>query len=200
MTAPVLITAAAVAPVSLEQVKAHLRIDHSDEDPSLQTYIDAATGWLGGPNGILGKTLVGETWRQTYAAFVSPLVLAATPNPVASVTQVRYRGIDGVQQVLDETAWSLIYGPVAGETGSFYQIVAPTGQSWPPTAADDDAVWVDYVAGYGEPSQVPAPIRQAILLLVGDFYAHRETSDAQSFTELPYALRMLLSNFRAPVI
>jgi uncharacterized phiE125 gp8 family phage protein len=47
-------------------------------------------------------------------------------------------------------------------------------QQWPSTRGHVNDVWVDFVAGYGSAADVPAKIRAAILLKVGDMYAHRE--------------------------
>jgi uncharacterized phiE125 gp8 family phage protein len=182
-------------PISLDLVKAHLRIDHTDEDLTLQLYIDAATEFLGGPSGILGKVLVTQTWRQAYGAFTSPLLLAEFPAPVQSVAAITYYDDANLTQTLDPAVYSYV-----GNDPRSPLIVLNAGQSWPATYARADAVAVTYLAGYGPPSAVPAPIRRAMLALVGDFYAQREASTDKSFAELPYAVRILLSNYRAPVI
>lgn len=209
MILPLMITPASVAPVSLEEVKQHLRIDHNDEDVVLQTYIDAASGFLGGSQGILGKVLVGETWRQTYSEFASPMALAAWPTPVSAVSQIQFYDADNAIQLLDPDVWTWGYAMPEFAPATFSRtggnavgiaITLVPGQAWPTTYVRDDAVLLDYVAGYGQPNQVPAPIRRAILILVGDFYARREASAAGSFAELPYAMRMTLSNYRAAVI
>ena len=51
----VLVTQPAATPITLAEVKAQARVSHDDEDLLLQHYIDAATAWLDGPAGILGR-------------------------------------------------------------------------------------------------------------------------------------------------
>lgn len=195
MLLPELIVSPTDPPISLDLVKAHLRIDHSDEDLTLQLYIDAASEFLGGPNGILGKVLVTQAWRQAYGAFTDPLLLAEFPAPVQSVDAITYFDTANLAQTLDPAVYSFLGSDARGPL-----IVLNAGQSWPATYARADAVAVAYLAGYGAPNAVPAPIRRALLALVGDFYAQREASTEKSFAELPYAVRILLSNFRAAVI
>jgi len=62
---PVRVTAPADRPVTLAEVKNHCRIDHSDDDTLVQSYIDAAVAHVEGWSGVLGRCLVTQTWRQT---------------------------------------------------------------------------------------------------------------------------------------
>lgn len=182
-------------PVSLAELKAHLRIDHNDEDPTLSIYLSAATGFLDGPGGILGKALVTQTWVQAYDAFADPLVLPATIAPVQSISGIAYYDDDEAAQTLAAEVYSLVTNDACGA-----RVVLNADQSWPTTYTRDDAVSVSFVAGYGAPAAVPAPIKQAILLLVGDWYGKREASAPGAMQEMPFAVRALLANMRLPVI
>lgn len=51
--------------VSLPEVKAHLRVDHAHEDALIQAYMDAATSWIDGFDGVLGRCVMEQTWRAT---------------------------------------------------------------------------------------------------------------------------------------
>jgi uncharacterized phiE125 gp8 family phage protein len=179
--------APAVSPISLEEVRAHLRIDHTDEDPSLQLYIDAATGYLEGPNGILDRALVTQSWTQAYPQYTDPILLPLGLQPVQSVTAINYYDAGGVAQVLSAGLYRLVHAALRP------RIERTTDAAWPLTAVRDDAVTVEFVAG-DAPLAVPAPIRQAMLLLVGHWYANRETIAAGSHAELPYAVTALLIN------
>lgn len=185
MLTAIRITAPTVSPISLEEVRAHLRIDHTDEDPTLQLYIDAATGYLEGPNGILDRALATQSWAQAYPQFTDPIVLPLGLQPVQSVTQIGYYDPAGAAQLLDAGLYQLIPNAAGGP------VIERLGNAWPATAVRDDAVTVEFVAGEGS---VAAPIRQAMLLLVGHWYAQRETAAAGNTLEVPYAVTALLIN------
>jgi uncharacterized phiE125 gp8 family phage protein len=57
------------------------------------------------------------------------------------------------------------------------------------------AVKIQYKAGYGDADDVPEEIKQAILLLTGDFYRNRESTTGTTVKELPYAVRALTAGF-----
>lgn len=69
MLAPVRVTPPAEPPVSLEEAKAHLRVDFGDDDLYVAGLIEAATAHLDGWSGILGRALVTQTWRQDLCGF-----------------------------------------------------------------------------------------------------------------------------------
>lgn len=161
---PVRTVAPASAPVSLAEAKKHLRVDATDEDTLIQAFIDAATGHLDGWTGVLGRALVTQTWSQMFDRFDAPLRL---PMPAASVTSVTYVNPDGDAETVDDADYVLR----ADTLGSFVETAH--GVDWPVTRDQTGAVAVKFTCG--EPgSSVPAPIRAAILLMVGDLYASRE--------------------------
>ena len=56
---------------------------------------------------------------------------------------------------------------------------------------------VEYSAGYGDAAaDVPQALRQAILLLVGHWYAQREAAATANMAEVPYAVRALCDGYR----
>jgi uncharacterized phiE125 gp8 family phage protein len=187
MLDPVRVGAPALSPIDLLDVRAHLRIDHTDEDPLLQLYIDAATGYLEGPNGILGRVLATQSWRQSYSQFSDPLRLPGDLTPVQSVTTLSYYDADAAAQTMSPNLYRLV---TTGALGPY--IERTTADPWPATAARDDAVMVEFVAGE---APVPAPIRQAMLLLVGHWYDNREpVSVGNIAAELPLGVYTLLIN------
>lgn len=161
---PVRTVAPAASPVSLADAKAHLRVDHDDEDVLIQAFIDAAVAHLDGWAGVLGRALVTQTWRQTYDAFTDPLRL---PMPAASVASLTYVDPDGLSVTVGADDYVL-------RTDALGSFVEPAhGVSWPTPRDQSGAVAVTFTCG--EPgSSVPAPIKAAILLMVGDLYASRE--------------------------
>lgn len=82
---PTLVTAPTMPPVTLDEVKAHLRVDHSEEDAEIAVLLTAAVGHLDGWRGILGRAIMPQTWRVTVpssGSYVLPMpdVTNATMN------------------------------------------------------------------------------------------------------------------------
>ncbi|MFG1417021.1 head-tail connector protein [Xanthobacter sp. V0B-10] len=190
MLAPVRVTAPPEAPVSLAQAKAHLRVDHDDDDLYIAALIDAAAAHLDGWSGILGRALVTQAWRQDYCGFPAGGKLRLPLAPVLSVESIAYRDAAEAVQVLDADAYS---GVLADGLGPYVRLAH---RSWPATERREDAVSVTFTAGYGGPADVPAAIRHAMLLLVGHWYDAREAASGTVMTELPLGVSALLAPYR----
>lgn len=182
--APVLVKAPATLPVTLEQAKTHCRVDGTDEDEFISSLIAAATGYLDGWSGILGRCLVTQTWRQDFDRLERELRL---PMPAASIVSITYVDATGLASTFKVPTHAL----KADELGSFVDIEC-TGL---PAPAANTRVGVTFVAG-SAPEEVAAPIRQALLLLVGHWYANREAVAQTTFKELPMAVSSLLAPYR----
>jgi len=175
--APVLVAAPAEAPVSLAEAKAHLRVEHDEDDTLLAVMIDAATQRLDGRTGILRRCLMRQTWRVDLSGFprsgIIPLPVFLLP--AVSIT-VAYTDAGGT--VVDLAAGdAALLGTVTGPV-----VRRSAGIAWPLTAVADDAVRITCVCGSATAADVPAPIRSAILLMVGDLYRNRETTGQGSAT------------------
>jgi len=193
MLAPRLVTAPASDPVTLAQVKAHLRIDHTDDDTILGVFIKAAIGYLDGWYGIAHRALVTQTWLDSYGHFETEMRLSV--GPVVSVTSVIYETTGFTDETLSNSLYSLLEDP----RGHF--IAPKPGITWPPVSDRRDAIRIQYVAGTAVES-VPPAIIAALLLIVGDLYAHRETVSAANIAHIPSAatVDMLLNPFRRTII
>jgi uncharacterized phiE125 gp8 family phage protein len=102
--------------------------------------------------------------RYRKAAFTGGLLKRAvlyarvsTDAPVQAVTEIRYIDVAGDVQVLPTSTY-VITGIV--DVG---RISLAQGQSWPAVRWHDEAVTIDFVAGYGDHwNAVPEPIRAGI--------------------------------------
>lgn len=137
MNRPVLVTPPAVLPVSLDEAKAHLRIDHNDDDALITGLIGAAVAHLDGWTGVLGRCLVEQTWRQDFERLASCLSLPL--GPVISISSVM-AGDDTV----DRTSYSL-KTDAGGRSRVEFSGVLVSGP-----------VSVTYKAGYATIPDVPA--------------------------------------------
>lgn len=193
MHAPVRIQAPQSMPVSLEEAKRHLRIEPEAtlEDGLISGLIAAATGHLDGWTGILGRCLVEQEWRQDFDGFSQCLPLPL--GPVMSITSVTWRNAAGQISTVASTAHSL-----RTDAGGRSHCRFRDDFSFPVDLYQVAAVSVSYRAGW-ELADVPAEIKQAILLLVGAWYENREeTAIGVSVASLPnsVAVNALIAPYR----
>jgi uncharacterized phiE125 gp8 family phage protein len=161
-----LITAPATNPVDSATVKAHLRVIGTSEDALIDLYTTAATGALDGVNGLLGRCLVTQTWEYVLDSFPSPEIKIPLP-PLQSITSIKYIDTAGAEQTLDSARYAV-------DTASDPGWVVVDEDGWPDTSDTANAVTIRFVAGYGAAASVPAPLRSAILLHVGDLFENRQ--------------------------
>lgn len=176
----VLVTPPAEEPVSLAEAKLHLRVDHMEEDALIRALITAAREYV---EMYTRRQLVTATWRLTLDCW--PGCLRPPRPPLVAVTTIAYRDSTEVLQVVDPTTYRV---DTSREPG---RILLTTGASWPVAAPVPGAVQVEYTAGYGAASAVPATFKQAILLYTGDLYEHREARDEGRFPENLTVCRLL---------
>lgn len=191
MHKPVLVTppAADDPVVTLEAAKAHLRAEGDEEDGLIGSLVAAAVSHLDGYSGILGRALVTQTWRIDLDGFCGEIRL---PLPAATVASIKWMASDGVTLT---TISASNYQLQADALGSFVRFKDAYG--YPSDLAETQSVRVEFTAGYGAAAAVPAAIKQAILLMVGHWYANREAVNVGNITsELPLGANALLAPFR----
>ena len=147
------ITAPASALLTLDEIKAHLRVDTANEDAYISSLALAADAHFDGYAGTLGRALITQTWELRLDAFPSAKVKLPLP-PLQSVTSVKYIDTASVEQTVVTTVYQVVTG---GTSGGFIKLA--DGQSWPADLKNEsDAVRIRFVAGYGAASDVPAPM------------------------------------------
>lgn len=161
MYQPTLIEPPATTPVSLDEAKQHLRVDHDDHDVLITSQIEAATQYLDGFVGILRRGLVTQTWAQEYTGFSTCMRLPLAP--VSAIDEITYTNAAGGAESLAPSEYETLSDEM-GPYVSFNNI----------PSADSGRVKITFVAGYGAAQNVPAPIKSAILLHVGSLYEMRE--------------------------
>jgi uncharacterized phiE125 gp8 family phage protein len=158
------ITDASVEPVTTADVETQLRLEPGTETAYLQALITAARTEA---ENRMQRTLLSTTWRLLLDQF--PDAIRLQMPRIIGVQAVQYVDELGALQTLDPTLYSVDIGSEPG------WIVPAWDQVWPSTREQINAVSVVYSAGYGNSAAlVPAPIRQWILLAVGEMYNNRE--------------------------
>lgn len=157
-------------PVSRTEAKLHLRVDVTTDDTLIDTLIQAAREYV---EKYTGRAYVRRTLRADLPYFADSIRLPFAP--VISISSVKYYNDESptVLTTLDSAYYNL-------------QAVKATvnrnpGYSWPAVYPFPNAVQITYVAGYAptsspevEAENVPAAVKAAILLTVGDLYENRE--------------------------
>lgn len=186
-----LLTAPLKFPVTLEEVKIYLRLDEeSDEDSLLQILIAAATEQA---ESFTQRRFITQTWILSFDEFCEVEIILPYP-PAATVNSIKYFDTAGNFTTLAESVdWvvDISANPARIRT-------APLG-AWPPVQVDkQNAVEIEFSCGYGdEPSDVPAGIRSAILLLISHLYENRaEVITGTIVSNIPKASEWLLYPFR----
>jgi uncharacterized phiE125 gp8 family phage protein len=178
---PIRVTGPASQPVTLAEAKSLARIDTTDEDVLVGFLIEVATTYLDGWSGALGRAILTQTWRQDFTDFEQGLRLIV--GPVQSITSIVYRD----QSNTDVTLNSSLYTLLRDNRGAFVHFDPET---WPTVYDRPDAVRITYVCG--EATAKP-DIKHLVCLLVGQWFAHRETIGQANTRELEYAVKALAS-------
>ena len=172
-------------PITLAEVKQHLRVSTSDQDALITIYLNAAVDYIDGEWGFLGRALMPQTWRLTLDEFPDGEIKIPLP-PLQSVTSVKYDDGDGVEQTVSSTDY---FVDTASEQG---WVVPVAGVPWPTTLEAVNAVRIEYIAGYASDAAVPFNIKAGILLLVANMFEHREENIAETINTLPFGADILL--------
>lgn len=172
------ITPPAAFPVSRSEAKLHCRVDSGDEDALIDGYIAAATDYVAQ---YTGRSLGAQTLRLTQSGFSDPIALPR--GPVEAINEVTYY-YGGTSHTLSVSSYLL-------DENALFRVV---GYTWPATDARPDAVSIEYTTGQ---QAVPASIKHAILLLIGQWYDERSAIGASNLAEMPFAVGALLTNYRA---
>lgn len=188
MHAPVLVTPPAAAPISLDEVKAQIRADGADEDALLTILIAAAVAYLDGWSGILGRCLVTQTWSRSFDDFSRCMRL---PMPASAISSIEVLASDGTPSTVLASNYTL----QDDELGSLVRF--KDSYSFPSDLYETKAVSVTFTAGFGAAAAVPADLKIAMLMLIGHWFANRETVNIGNITSsLPFGFDAMVSKYR----
>ena len=167
-------------------VIAVLKAGPAVEDDLLNALIATARQWC---QDFQNRAYVTQTWELWLDRWPGKDHIEIPLPPLQSVSSVKYYGTDDTEYTFSSDYYLV---DVKSEPG---RVCLDYGQSWPSTTLRPyNGVCVTFVAGYGDAaSEVPAKIRQAMLLLIGHLYENREQVVVGVVpTEIPLGVQAIL--------
>jgi uncharacterized phiE125 gp8 family phage protein len=183
----VLTGAPVLEPVTVAEAKAHLRVDGEAEDALIASLILTSRLHI---EAALGLAVITQSWRLQLDAWPQKPVLELPIGPLQSVDEVRVISSSGQASVVAANQYLV---DVASQPP---RLVLRGPLPLPGRLAA--GIEIDFTAGFGDAaSDVPAPIHQALLLLVAHWHEHRDPIEIGS-TEMaiPAAVSSLLRPFK----
>ena len=187
-----IITPATLKALTVQEVKDYLRVDSDAEDTLLGVLIDAATQMA---ESYLGRFLLTTVIEEFYDFFpvyktgVDPFrgdrnIIHLSRGPVQSLASVKYIDGNGDEITVDASDYRT---DLVSEPSRIFP-----EHGWYGTKDTVNAVIVRYTCGYTQASDVPANIKMAMLLMIGEMYEKR----MDSVHRLPTASEFLLNPYR----
>jgi|688.fasta_scaffold39623_4 uncharacterized phiE125 gp8 family phage protein len=177
--------------VNLIDLKNHLRLTTSDEDPLLTLYLRAATATVESKT---RRVLVSRTYRLELEEFPGADEIILPVGPVSTVASVQYRDRGGDLQTLDPEKYFLDVTPTLG------RVVRKEGVTWPDTQVNrPDGVRVSFTAGYGSSYMaIPEALRFVVMLMASHFYTNRVPVDVggSAGQEIPLLLCYAMDSYK----
>ena len=185
-------------PLSIDEMSAHVRIDSADDLEYLQALLEVAREFVDGATGRVSGLSTWDVVAPSWHALIhgdDEQVIIPGRNvysipifraPLVSVTSVKYYAPD--DEALT-TVSSSDYRVITGTQPGIVQFKAA-----PPAVEDrPDACQIRFVAGYGDPADIPPGHRHAVKMVLAHFYENRvPISMGGSMNQIPFTLQTLI--------
>lgn len=182
-----LLAAPAVEPLSLDEAKAFLRVEHNDDDALISALIAASRIHVETET---RRALITQSWRIVFDDWPECGRLPVRPAPLRALTAARVYDVQGSAHVIDLQAFVL-------ELGASELAFMPWVLMQPTRIAA--GVELDVMVGYSDTAlNVPEPLRQAMRLLIAHWYENRGLvgNDSTKGAALPRSVAALIAPYR----
>lgn len=208
-----IVTPPSTEPVTLDEAKAHLRIEVAADDSLITDMIKAARELVEKETNL---ALITQTWglymdswgtqNQSYAGYIETehwsglSGYSATPykqkgielpkSPIISIDSIKIYADDNSFTTFDSANYYL-----SNEFPA--QVYLKNNVSPPAGTRVKDSIVIQYQAGYGNAGAVPFSLKIAIKQIVAGWYENREAFVVGTISEeLPLSVKRILSKFR----
>ena len=154
-------------PVTLAEIKRHLRVTIDDDDSLITEYIAAATEYC--QDQVPGaRSFMSQTWDWKIHFFPGDSFEVPRP-PLQSLTHIKYYATNSSTGTTTLSSTNYLVHIPTNMPGQIE--LHPEVGAWPSVADRADAVQVRLVSGW---TIAPNQVKQAVKLLVGHWYSNRE--------------------------
>lgn len=199
-------------PVQLSDLKQSLRVvddlsntdgsTYSSDDAALTMYLAAALDYIEAET---RQQFVTRAFTYTLDGFprqhsrecghriavdeYDSRTITLPKPPLQQVSSIQYFDTTGTLQTLPTSSFVVDASQKPG------RIVLRPGCTWPATDGSAGCVQISFSAGYGDATTVPSILKQAILLLAGDWYEFRENAQAlRGISTIPIGVQAIINN------
>lgn len=173
-------------PVTLAEVKDHLELLESDShhDAKLTRFLQAAREKVERDT---GQIMITQTWvarRHEFPDYGEAIELPEY-RPLVSVTGITYYDEANAQQTLATT----VYGVDTTQR----LIHLKYDQEWPSITQQHNGIEITMQLGYGGSENVPALLKELVLLLTGAMWCERGDGDEKAAKSWMHAYNCMIS-------
>jgi uncharacterized phiE125 gp8 family phage protein len=181
-----LLSGPADEPVTLDEARAFVRVEGSAEDALLEALVTTARLQV---ESATGRALIAQDWRLVLDDWPPDRRVRLPIAPLVSLTSITTYDPDSAATV--EPLTDVLVDAHAEPP----QLLLPAGFGAGPLR-ERQGIAIDYRAGYGETAaDVPAPLRQAALLLIAYWFENRDMA-ALPAGPVPAGIDRLVAPYR----
>ena len=194
-------------PITITNIKEHLRLDEDVDDLQVNAYIIAAREWA---ETYTSRFFMQRTMRQWYDAspvnshalidgtiqghqnyFTGNQKLEVAATPVSSIDSIKYYDDDDTEYTWDSSNY------YADTIADIPRIGLRTGGSFPTDLRKQNSIAVNFTVGYGDnAASVPQAIKVAMMQYITFLYEHRGDFERYPAPTPPAILKSLLNPYR----
>ncbi len=172
-----------VEPVSLADIKAFLKLDSDAEDDLLRAFISSARVHL---EHLTGRQFITQTWRVLLDGDLGRRI-SLPIQPVSNIVSAAILSEDGDLLSLATESFALY------QSHNPALIVNPGGM----LLTAGQRLQLDLETGYGPSDEdVPMPLKQALKMIVAEWYERRLIADPTQLPTLAKALQPLVNPYK----